>query len=130
MFYPHWASYKDDISTLIAARKKAGIHSESEITETSSYTTGNRSYEATVYGHKGTIILRMGVNRSKEAPEGFETLIEGDTMGTNFTVFFSNEVQGTEEVNGEVKGQKFVQDGQLLIKRGEKTYDAMGQRVK
>ena len=130
VFYPHWASYKDDISTLIAARKKAGIHSESEITETSSYTTGNRSYEATVYGHKGTIILRMGVNRSKEAPEGFETLIEGDTMGTNFTVFFSNEVQGTEEVNGEVKGQKFVQDGQLLIKRGEKTYDAMGQRVK
>ena len=130
VFYPHWVSYKEEINTLIAARKKAGIHSESEIVETSSYATGNRSYEATVYGHRGTIILRMGVNRSKEAPEGFETLIEGDTMGTNFTVFYSNAVQGVESIQpSEVSRQKFIKDGQLLIQHGDRMYDVMGREV-
>ena len=134
VFYPHWKSYQEEINALIAVRKKAGIHSESAIEETSVGTSGNRSYEATVTGHRGTIVLRMGVNRSKEAPEGFETLLEGETMGTNFTVFFKEEAQGVENVEGDnvqsTKGEKFVKDGQLLIRRGDKVFTLQGQEIK
>ena len=132
VFYPHWASYKDDINALIAVRKEAGLHSESEITETSSYATGNRSYEATVIGHRGTVILRMGVNRSKEAPEGFEQVLDGGNAG-QYTIFLNNNAQGIEGVNGEqltVKCEKFLQNGQLFIRIDETVYDVMGREIK
>lgn len=131
VFYPHWKSYQEEINALIAVRKKAGIHSESEITETSSATSGNRSYEATVTGHHGTIILRMGVNRSQEAPDGFETLIEGGTT-YNYSIFYKEGAQGVETVNGErlsVKGEKFVKDGELFIRVNENIYDLTGKKI-
>lgn len=132
VFYPHWKSYPDEINALIAIRKEAGIHSESEITESSSPAPGNRFYEATVTGHRGTVILRMGVNRSKEAPEGYEQVLDGGNAG-QYTIFLNKSAQGVAEVSGDglqVKGEKFLEDGKLMIRRGEAIYNITGQKVK
>ncbi|MBO4453976.1 MAG: alpha-amylase [Paludibacteraceae bacterium] len=128
IFYPHWKSYQSDMNALIAVRKMAGLHSESAITEV----TENNVYEATVTGHHGTIILRMGPNRSKEVPEGYRLALEGGSMA-EYTIFFSENTQGMEEVkaNGEwTKGEKFIENGQLYIRCGEKVYNALGQIIK
>jgi len=132
VFYPHWKSYQEEINALIAVRKEAGLHSESEITETSSSTAGNRSYEATVIGHRGTVLLRMGVNRSKEAPDGYEQVLDGGEYG-NYTIFLCKSAQGIDDVeSGEPrveKGQKFMKDGKLFIRRGENVYDILGNKI-
>ena len=131
VFYPHWKSYQEEISALIKVRKQAGIHSESEITESSTISP-SRTYEATVTGHRGTVILRMGVSRSKEAPEGFEQVLDGGDAG-NYTIFFKEGAQGIGEVTGhglQVTGEKFVEDGQLFIRVGERVYDVTGRIVK
>ena len=130
VFYPHWVSYKDEINALIAIRKEAGLHSESEITETSSTTSGNRFYEATVTGHRGTVILRMGVKRSKEAPEGCEQVMDGGDAG-QYTIFLRKSAQGVEKVEGDaLKSDKFIEDGKLYIRRGEQVYDVLGRLIK
>ena len=127
VFYPHWKSYPDEINALIAVRKRAGIHSESPVVE--SYSADN-VYEAKVTGHRGTIILRMGPNRSLEAPEGFEMVLDsGDA--SKYTIFFSDQVQGTDNVNGRsLQGEKFMKDGRLYIRVGEQVFDAQGRIVK
>ena len=126
VFYPHWKSYQDEINALIAVRKRAGIHSESWLKESSV----NNVYEAQVTGHRGTIILRIGANRSKEVPEGYELALEsGDA--SEYTIFFSNEIQGVEEVeSGEpiAKGEKFLENGQLFIRVNGEEYDVMGRK--
>ena len=38
---------------------------------------GNK-YEATIVGHRGTVILRLGAGRSKDVPEGYELAADGD----------------------------------------------------
>lgn len=129
VFYPHWKSYPEEINALIAIRKEAGLHSESEIEEFSSPVSGNRSYEATVTGHRGSVILRMGVNRSKEAPAGYEQVMDGGAYG-NYTIFIHRNPQGVEEVAGaSQKGQKFMQDGKLFIRHGENIYDILGNKI-
>ena len=128
VFYPHWSSYKDEINALIAIRKEAGLHSESEITESSTIKP-SRTYEATVTGHRGTIVLRMGVNRSKEAPEGYEQVLDGGDAG-NYTIFLRKEAQGLQSVEeGALKSEKFLKDGQLYIRYGKQVYDILGNKI-
>ena len=130
VFYPHWKSYQEEIGALIAVRKKAGIHSESEISESSVTTSGNRSYEATIKGHHGIVVLRMGVNRSKEAPEGYEQILDGGAYG-NYTIFYQEGTQGVDQVpSDKVQSTKFVKDGRLFIRRGEQVFDATGKEVR
>ena len=130
VFYPHWKSCLYEINSLIAVRKRAGIHSESDITESTTITP-SRTYEATVTGHNGVIILRMGPNRSKEAPEGYELALEGGEVA-NFTIFFKASGQGIEEVTGDglrVKGEKFMKDGQLYIRVNDEVYTILGDKI-
>ena len=126
VFYPHWKSYQEEINALIAVRKRAGIHSESWLKESSV----NNVYEAQITGHRGTIILRLGANRSKEVPEGYELALEsGDA--SEYTIFFSNEIQGIETVSGErlsVSGEKFIENGQLFIRVNGEEYDVTGRK--
>ena len=130
VFYPHWKSYQNEISALIAVRKRAGIHSESEIIENSVATSGKRSYEATVTGHRGTVILRMGPTRSKEAPEGFTMVLDSGSAG-EYTIFFAEGGQGIEDVQrDDVQCTKELRDGKLYIRRGERVFDITGARVK
>ena len=128
VFYPHWKRYSEEVNALIALRKRAGIHSESVVEESAA----NNVYEAKVTGHRGTIILRLGANRSKEVPEGFVLAIEsGDA--SEYTIFFAEGGQGIEQPTPDpsLKGrEKFVENGQLYIRRGEQVFNVTGARVK
>ena len=125
VFYPYWTSYKDEINELIAVRKRAGVHSESEVLEE---TSGQYQYSATVQGHRGRVIVRVGKYRSKTQPEGYELALEGGDRG-QYTVYIqvqSEDVQNTKE---KVQRTKVLKDGQLYIRVGENVYDIFGNRV-
>ena len=124
VFWPHWQFYKDDINALIALRKKAGIHSESEVI---SETSGQYKYEAIVQGHRGKAVLRLGKNRSTEVPEGYYMAANGD----HYTVFLENGA-GIEETRVQpsaVKGEKFLKDGQLYIRVNDEIYTILGEKI-
>ena len=73
VFWPHWYTYKSDIKAMITARRSAGIHSESEVSETS----GSGYYEATVTGKYGKVVLYLGSSASKAAPAGYKQAVKG-----------------------------------------------------
>lgn len=123
VFWPHWQYYKDEINALIALRKAAGIHSESEVL---SEVSGLYKYAATIQGHKGKAILRLGKNRDLTIPDGYYMAANGDF----YTVFLENG-QSVETVDGGQKagnGQKFIENGQMYIRIGETVYDMMGRK--
>ena len=127
VFWPHWYSYRDEINALIAVRKEAGIHSESQVLNESGQ--GNQ-YEATIVGHHGTVVLRLGSGRSKVAPDGYELAVEGGGF-YQYTVFIKMNPEGIEEVQGnDVRSTKFIRDGQLYIRLGDKTFDILGNEIK
>jgi alpha-amylase len=129
MFWPYWKSYQSETNELIAVRKRVGIHSESAVLEEES---GQYKYSATVQGHRGKAIVRVGKYRSLEVPEGYELAVEGGERGA-YTVFVKMENEGIETVNGDglrVKGEKFVENGRLYIRVGEKVYDVLGRMVR
>ena len=125
VFYPHWKSYQEEINAIIALRKKAGIHSESDVYES----VNNNSYEVITYGHRGTLILRLGPNRSRQAPDGYYVALEGGTNG-EYTIFAANGT-AVDEVETEPtdKCVKFVRDGRMLIRRGNQVFDMTGRIV-
>ena len=125
VFWPHWKSYQSEINELIAVRKRAGIHSESAVTDEE---TSQNMYTATIQGHHGTVILRLGTKRSKEVPEGYELAVEGGDRG-EYTIFIAGAPQGMNDVTDEMKSSKFIEDGQLFIRVGEKVYDAQGRLI-
>ena len=127
VFYPHWVSYKDEINELIAVRKRAGIHSESDVLEE---TSGQYQYSATVQGHRGKVIVRVGKYRSKTQPEGYELAVEGGDRG-NYTVYISMDQQGVEEVDLPETGvRKIIYNGQVYFLREGKTYTLTGSEIK
>ena len=67
VFWPHWTSQKDGINKQIAARRAAGINSESQVLVTQS---GNY-YECIAEGTRGSLICRVGANAPANAPEGY-----------------------------------------------------------
>ena len=125
VFWPHWQYYQTEINQMIAVRKKVGIHSESQVLEEAS---GSYSYSATIQGHRGKVILRLGKNRDKTTPAGYWKDLEGE----HYSVF-SEVGEGLEEVGSGKKkeegGKKFLKDGQLLIRVGEKVYDTTGRAI-
>ena len=126
VFYPHWASYKSEINELIAVRKRAGIHSESEVLEE---TSGQYQYSATVQGHRGRVIVRVGKYRSQTVPEGFELAVEGGDRG-QYSVFIKMQSDDAENIpSGNVLCTKELRNGQLYIRVGENVYDILGNRV-
>lgn len=130
VFYPHWACYKEEIQAMIAIRKRAGIHSESQVLEEES---GLRRYSATVQGHRGRVIVRVGKNRSPIDPEGFEKVLDGGEKGQYTIYFAANAPEGIDETKGKgrkAKGEKFIENGRLYIRHGEKIYDVLGQLIK
>ena len=129
VFYPHWASYKEEINELIAVRKRVGIHSESQVLEEES---GQYKYHATIQGHRGKAIVRVGKFRSKTVPEGYELAVEGGEKG-NYTVYVCMDAQGIEQPTSgsslKGRGEKFLRNGQLLILRGDNIYTITGARI-
>lgn len=121
VFWPHWYTYKQEINDMIAIRKAAGLHSQSQVLEE---TSSNQAYSATVQGHHKKVIVRLGKNRDMTMPAGYFKCVDGD----HYTVYL--EVgEGVETVKGERQEEKFIENGQLYIRRGDKIYNAMGQVV-
>jgi alpha-amylase len=140
VFWPHWVTFKDEIKAMINARYKTGVHSESSVNDEA----GNGYYKATIYGKNGEIRLLLGPN------SGYNTTPQGYTLavkGNNYGVYYKSDgtrgdknterkdrTQGIEEITSgsslQGKGEKFIQDGQLLIQVGEQVFDAFGRRVK
>ena len=126
VFYPYWTSYKDEINELIAVRKRVGVHSESEVLEE---TSGQYQYSATVQGHRGQVVVRVGKYRSQTVPEGFELAVEGGDRG-QYSVFIKMQSDDVENIpSGNVLCTKELRNGQLYIRVGENVYDILGNRV-
>ena len=125
VFYPHWASYKDEINELIAVRKKAGIHSESQVIEELS---GQYKYSATVQGHSGKVIVRVGKYRSSDVPEGYKVAVEGGDRGA-YTVLVKEEPQAVENTEVPANCRKVIYNGHVYILREGKTYTLTGKEI-
>ena len=125
---------------MINARYKAGVHSESAVSDEA----GNGFYKATITGTNGQIRLLVGPNSGyNNTPDGFTLAVKG----TNYGVYYKMNsargdkdterqpiVQGIENTTSDSslkgRGEKFVRDGQLLIQVGEQVFDVFGRRVK
>ena len=129
VFYPHWASYKSEINELIAVRKRVGIHSESAVLEEAS---GQYQYSATVQGHRGKAIVRVGKYRSTTVPEGYVLAVEGGERG-QYTVYVKMENEGIEDVQGDkvqsTRGVKFIENGKLYIRVDGQVFDMLGNKI-
>ncbi len=82
VFYPHWVKYKDAIGKMVLARKAAGVHSESKVSDEA----GNGFYKSTITGKRGSIRLLLGPN------SGFNTTPAGYTLaykGGNFAMYYT-----------------------------------------
>lgn len=129
LFWPYWKSYQNEVNELIAIRKQVGIHSESKVLEE---TSGQYQYSATVQGHRGQAVVRVGKYRSSTVPDGFQLAVDGGSAG-QYTVYVKMNAEGMEEVNGRKpngESTKFIRDGKLYIRIGEKTYDILGNEMK
>ena len=137
VFYPHWQKYKADLKPMILARKWAGVHSESEVKDEYASQTG---YQATIVGKHGWLILCLGDKANKQGFTGFTLAASNystkDGHNESFEMWvLSDQPQPTdiEEVeSGEsrVKSEKFLENGQLFIRCGERVFDAQGRLVK
>ena len=82
VFYPHWAKYKDAISKMVLARKAAGVHSESMVSDEA----GNGYYKATITGKNGSIRLLLGPNSGyATAPQGYKLAYKGGNFAMYYT---------------------------------------------
>ena len=82
VFYPHWVKYKDAIGKMVLARKAAGVHSESKVSDEA----GDGFYKSTITGKHGSIRLLLGPN------SGFNTTPAGYTLaykGGNFAMYYT-----------------------------------------
>lgn len=139
VFWPHWVTFKEDIKKMINARYKAGVHSQSAVSDEA----GSGYYKATITGTNGSIRLLVGPNSGyNTTPSGYTLAVKGNGYGVYYKMNKTRGdkntertpiVESVETVNGErntVKGEKFMQDGQLFIRVEDKVYDVTGRPVK
>ena len=140
VFYPHWAKYKEFIKPMIEARKLAGVHSESEVKDEYVTSTG---YQATIVGKYGYLILCLGDKAHQDFSANYKLMAsyyaENDAnsgkdgsyqIWVNRTAPLPTTVEAVESQTQKVEIVKFIEDGKLLIRMGDKTYDIMGNAIK
>ncbi len=136
VFYPHWQRYKAELKPMILARKWAGVHSESEVKDEYATATG---YQATVVGKHGWLILCLG-DKTGQTFQGFTlaasnySTMEGHNESFEIWVLSDQPrptgvEQPTSGSSLKGRGEKFLKDGKLYIRMGDKTYDIMGQLI-
>ncbi len=124
VFWPHWYTFKSDIKRLIAIRKAVGIHSESEVSDE---TAASNSYSATITGHNGRAILRMGTARDTQVPSGYYHSYSGEI----FDIYTTVVITGVEQTEVQAqKPEKVMHDGVLYIERDGHRYTLQGALVK
>ena len=138
VFYPHWVTFKDAIKPLINARYKTGVHSESSVDDEA----GNGYYKATITGTNGQIRLLVGPNSGyNDTPSGFTLAGKGVNYGVYIKMNSTRGDKNTERIDRTpventladtqtLRGDKFIENGQLFIRCGEQVYDLMGRRVR
>lgn len=122
VFWPHWKSYQKEINEMIAIRKLVGIHSESEVTDE---TSGAQAYSAVIHGHRGKVILRLGQGREISAPAGYRIA----AIGNHYSIYVEEGQAVPEEKVDDAAPIKYMQDGQLFLRRDGQVYNMTGQRV-
>ena len=142
VFYPHWAKYKAQLKPMIEARRLAGVHSESGVWDEYSTATG---YQATVGGKYGYLILCLGDKAHQDFSAYGYTCVasyyeENDcNMGkdASFQIWVNRTAplptgieDVTEEENAYMQPEKFIRDGRMFIRMGDKTYDMTGRLVR
>lgn len=138
VFYPHWVTFKDQLKPLINARYKTGVHSESAVSDEA----GDGFYKATITGTKGQIRLLLGPNSGyNDTPAGFTLAGKGTNYGVYIKTDGTRGDKNTERTDrtktavedviaDNAKGVKFIENGQLYIRCGERVFDVMGRPVK
>lgn len=126
VFYPHWVTYKTEITAMAKARRAARIHSESQVSEEA----GNDYYKATITGKGGgSVVLYLGSAASGNAPTGYKTAIKGDTYAMYYK---EGKGAGWEAAYMDTphQGRKVLMNGQLLVEREGNYYDMFGKKVR
>ena len=125
VFWPHWqGDDKQAIEQMIAVRRAAGIHSESDVV----VQVRDKYYESLAQGHNGSVITRIGFASPRDVPEGYY-LAAG---GNNWWMYLSDNLAGispvtitpqtmpTYDLNGRPvnrmeRGKVYVQKGKKMI---------------
>lgn len=109
VFYPHWVGAdRDAINQMIAIRRQAGVHSESNVT----VTARSQYYESHAVGHHGTLITRIGAAAPTTVPEGY-TLV---ASGAQWQMFLPTELAAVHAVTASDNALRVnAQNGQLTI---------------
>ena len=130
---------------MIASRKAAKVHSESEVKDEEWDWNGERNtgYKATIVGKDGGyLILCLGTKAHQSGFDGYYlggSYYETNDCGLGKDASYQIWVKpayvtptGVDEMKNEpvVKAEKFMKDGKLFIRLGDKTYDLMGRQVK
>ena len=129
VFWPHWYTFRSEINGLIQVRKSAGIHSESEVIEE---TAAANTYSATIKGHKGTVILRMGSARSTEVPAGYSRVYSAanfDIYSTVPTALDEAETNNPADA-ANAAPRKIFKDGHIYIQSNDQLYSTHGIQLK
>ena len=136
VFYPHWAKYKAELKPMIDARHAAGIHNESAVSDEYAEDGG---YQCTVRGKYGWLILQVG-NKTTHSNTGeyswlgdYQLMASGPgyAMWVNVTdPPLPTDIEDLSDTLPRQKGEKFLKEGRLYIRLGDKTYDMMGQVIK
>jgi hypothetical protein len=120
----------------------AGVHSESEVKDEYASQTG---YQATIVGKYGYLILCLGDKAHQDFSSAgyeckasyYETNDCGMGKDASYQIWVNRTAplptgveQPTSDSSLKGRGEKFVQDGQLYIRLGEKVYDATGKKIK
>jgi len=131
IFYPHWYKYKEELKPMIEARKFAGVHSQSNVSDESAEDGG---YQCTLQGKYGWMVLQLGnkTNHDGWGDPAYKLMAKGPgyAMWVNRTAPIPTDVSNQQSAISGQKAEKFIQNGQLFIRLGENTYDIMGNLVR
>ena len=132
VFYPHWAKYKEALKPMIEARKLAGVHNESHVSDEYADKDG---YQCTIKGKYGYMILMLGNKTTHSQADwlkSYQLIAKGPgyAMWVNRTAPLPSGTEKTDEVPSSSAIRKVIIDHQLYIFRGDKVYTITGQVVR
>ena len=88
VFWPHWqGSSRKAIEQMVAVRRAAGLHSESDV----EVTVRDKYYESLAKGHRGNVVTRIGFAAPRDVPEGYYLA----AAGSNWWMYLSDNVSST-----------------------------------
>ena len=131
IFYPHWYKYSTELKDMINARKLAGVHSESSVYDEEAEDGG---YKCTLQGKYGWLRLQLGNKTSHEncGDANYKLIAKGP--GYAMWVYRTAPIPtAIDEVGNEdpvIKAEKFMKNGRLFIRLGDKVYNVLGNTIK